>query len=337
MARARTVWTALAIVYVVWGSTYLAMRYLVETISPFLGGAFRFLLAGVLLGAVLAGTGGWRRLRISWPEAAASGLVGLLLLVGGNALVMVAEQSISSGLAALCVAAVPLFVVVLRLATGDRPLPATVLGVVVGFVGIATLVQPGGGNMTGVLTVILAAFSWSVGSFLSGRIRLPADPLVGTTYEMLVGGLVLLAISAARGDVTSFSAGHVSRASWIALAYLVVFGSLVAFSAYVWLLQSAPISTVSTYAYVNPAVAVLLGMIAGEALSWRILIGGALVIVAVAVVVTAEGRARARAHREDPAAGPTGAGLPPGADPGSERCEARQQPAGAPGRAVERR
>ena len=323
MAKPRAVWTALAIVYVVWGSTYLGIRYFVETVPPFLGAGLRYALAGLILGALLGGTRGFGRLRVPMREVAASGLVGLLLLVGGNGLVMVAEQSIPSGLAALCVAAVPLFVVVLRLATGDRPPGATLLGVVVGFVGIATLVQPGGSATGGVVAVLCAALSWSIGSFVSGGLRLPADPLVGTAYEMVIGGLALLVVGGARGEAASFSLGDVSTASWIAFGYLVVFGSLVAFTAYVWLLQSgAPISTVSTYAYVNPAVAVLLGTVTGEKVTGRILVGGLLVIVAVAVVVTTEGRARR-------AAGPDRA--PAQVEPAPALGVETAEPAGLPG------
>lgn len=303
MARQRTLWTALAIVYVVWGSTYLAMRYLVETVPPFIGASARFLLAGAILAVVVAATRGVGALKVRPREAASSALVGVLLLAGGNALVMLAERSIDSGLAALVVAAVPLFVVVLRVLGRDRPPAATLAGVLLGFGGLAVLVHPGGGSGTGVLVVLFAAFSWSVGSYLSGgRLPLPADPLAHTTYEMIAGGLAVLPVAAARGDFSGFALRQVSTASWLALAYLVVFGSLVAFTAYVWLLREAPISLVSTYAYVNPAVAVLLGTLTGEALTGRELVGGAVILAAVAVVVTTESRARRRTAVEGEAA-----------------------------------
>lgn len=293
-APPRAVWTALAVVYVVWGSTYLAIRYLVETFPPFIGAGARYLVAGIVLAAILAVARGPAVLKIRPRSLAATTLVGALLLVGGNGGVVYAEQTVRSGLAALVVAAVPLFVVVLRLLTRDRPPAATLVGVLIGFIGLAVLVHPTGHVGSGVLIVLAASLSWSVGSFFSGRLPLPTDAFASTTYEMLTGGALLLALSAVRGEWGHFSVGQVSAASWWALVYLVILGSVVAFSAYVWVLTAAPISTVSTYAYVNPAVAVLLGTLAGEPLTRTLVVGGLIVIVAVAVVVTTEGRARPR-------------------------------------------
>lgn len=305
MARQRVVWTALGIVYVVWGSTYLAIRYVVQTVPPFLGAGVRFIVAGALMAGLVAVFRDRARLRVSRREAGASALVGGLLLLGGNGLVMVAERTIASGLAALGVAVVPLFVVLLRLATRDRPPAATLAGVGLGFAGLALLLDLGSGHLAvGLLIVLGAAASWSVGSFFSSRLPLPADPLVSTTYEMLFGGAMLIVLALARGEGSQFSLGAVSLASWLGLGYLVVFGSLVAFTAYVFLLQAAPISTVATYAYVNPAVAVLLGTMAGEPLTLSIALGGGLVVLAVAVVVTTESRARRRSAPMEPAPEP---------------------------------
>lgn len=294
-AESPVVWTALSIVYVVWGSVYLGIHYVVATMPPLVSAGIRFVVAAVILGAVLALRSGLSVLRVPRRRVATAALVGVLLLTGGNGMVGVAEQHISSGLAALLVASVPLWLVVFRWSTGDRPAAATVTGVLVGFGGLAllTLTRGGGSGTTGgVAMVLVAALSWSVGSFLSSRLPLPANPFVASVYEMAAGGLALLAIGFGRGE--HLRVGAVSTASWLGLAYLVVFGSLVAFTSYVWLLGNVPISLVGTYAYVNPSVAVVLGLLfAGEHASWAILIGGLIIILGVGLVVSTERRRRA--------------------------------------------
>jgi drug/metabolite transporter (DMT)-like permease len=301
------VWGALAIVYVVWGSTYLAIRFTVETVPPMLHAGIRFALAGLLLGAggaVLrrrsARRRSWRLTPAQFATAAGSGV---LLLTGGNGLVSVGEQRVPSGLAALIVASVPLWIVVLRAALRDRPAPVTALGVLVGFGGVALLFLPGGSGRVDTrycALIVLASLSWSVGSLLVARLPVPADPVLLSSVQMLAGGAALFAISVGRGELSGFHLGQVSTKSWLALAYLVVFGSLVAFTAFGWLLGEAPVSVVATYAYVNPAVAVLLGaLFASERLSGAVAAGGLLILVAVALVVTAEGRARRRAWQAE--------------------------------------
>jgi drug/metabolite transporter (DMT)-like permease len=216
-----------------------------------------------------------------------------MLLLGGNGLVVLAEQHIASGLAALVVAAVPLWIVLFRFGTGDRPATATIAAVLVGFGGIALLLAPGGGStrVLGILTVLCASLLWSIGSFGAPRLQLPADPFVTTVYEMVAGGVLMLAVAAARGEFGRFHPGDVSGKSAGAWVYLVLAGSVLAFTAYVWLLQNAPISLVATYAYVNPAVAVLLGaLLLGEDVAWPIVVGGAVVIASVAIVVSVEHR-----------------------------------------------
>jgi drug/metabolite transporter (DMT)-like permease len=292
-------WVALGVVYVVWGSTYLAILYGVRTVPPFLGAALRFLVAGlVMLVAVLA-VRGRAALRATRAEVATGALVGVLLLCGGNGLVTIGEQRVPSGLAALLVAAVPLWIVVLRCCLGDRPGPVTLLGTLLGLGGVAMLLLPGGAgrfNPAYALLIVLAALSWASGSLLSVRRPLPRDPLALATVEMLAGGLVLLAGSALRGEWSGFSFGRVSGQSWLALGYLAAAGSLLAFTAYVYLLRAAPVSLVSTYAYINPVIAVLLGvLIAGEQLSALTLAGAAVIVLAVAVVVTDQSRVRRRA------------------------------------------
>jgi drug/metabolite transporter (DMT)-like permease len=221
-------------------------------------------------------------------------LAGLLLLTFGNGMVGVAELHMSTGLAALLVASVPLWLVVFRWSTGDRPATSTLAGVLVGFGGLAllTLTRGGGsGSPLGVAIILGAALSWSAGSFLSSRLPMPANPFAASVYEMAAGGVALLALGFARGERLHLD--QVSRTSWIALAHLVVFGSLLAFTSYVWLLGNAPISLVGTYAYVNPAVAVLLGVaFAGEHATWTILAGGLIIILGVGLVVSTERRPR---------------------------------------------
>ena len=289
---------ALGIVYVVWGSTYLAIRYAIEGFPPLLSGGLRFAVAALLmLGYLLV-----RRpaaLRATRAQLTTAAVSGILLLAGGNGLVTVAEQRVDSGLAALLIACVPLWIVILRLLLRDRPGPATALGVLIGLAGVALIFVPGGSGGTdpgyAALTVV-AALSWAVGSLLVTLLPVPADPLTLTAVEMVAGSLVLLVAAAAHGEFGRFAPGDAPGSAWFALCYLVVFGSLIAFTAYVWLLGNAPVSIVATYAYVNPAVAVLLGaLIAGERLTGSVLAGGLVILAAVALVVTAETRQRRRA------------------------------------------
>jgi drug/metabolite transporter (DMT)-like permease len=317
-------WAALSIVYVVWGSTYLSIRVLDRSVPPLLGMGARFLTAGLLLAVFLAVRHGPGVLRVPPRRAAAAALTGVLLLAGGNGAVAVAEQAIPSGLAALLVAAVPLWLVCLRLATGDRPRRLTGAGTLLGFAGIAVLTLPGshpaGTALWGVLVVLGGSVSWAAGSFMSQRLPVPRQPFVATAYEMLAGGAVMLAAGAVSGEGGRLHLAAVPVTGWLALGYLVLFGSLVAFSAYVWLLGHAPLSLTATYAYVNPVVAVLLGAaILGEQVTWPILLGGAVVVAGVGLVVSAERPRRAPAPPPAPPA-PRRAHTVPGArDPGTTR------------------
>ncbi|MFC9297755.1 EamA family transporter [Streptomyces sp. NPDC057011] len=286
------VWTALALVYVLWGSTYLGIRIVVETMPPFLSAGARFITAGLLLAAVVAWRYGPAALRATRAQVGSAVLVGLLLILGGNGLVVLAETSVPSGLAALLVAAVPMWVVLLRGATGDRPPRRTLGGVLVGLAGLAVLTSPGlsgAVRLSGVLLVVGASVLWSLGSFSASKLDLPGNPFAGSAYQMLAGGAAGVLVGLLRGEHRGLDPASFSTASWLALGYLVVFGSLVGFTAYVWLLQAAPLSLVSTYAYVNPVVAVALGaLILDEALTWPILLGGAIVVAAVGVIVSTE-------------------------------------------------
>ena len=290
----RFAWAALFVVYVVWGSTYLGIGIVIETIPPLLGGGMRFLAAAALLGVFLAWRKGPGVLRVPVPRLRSAVLVGILLLTGGNGMVAIAEQHITTGLAALLVASVPLWLVVFRLGSGDRPSVATVVGVILGFSGVAmlSLLQDGGsGSGLGIAVILLAALAWSIGSFLSGRLPMPADSFVASVYEMAAGGLLLVVLGFARGE--RLDVAQISARSWLALAYLVIFGSLLAFTSYVWLLGNAPISLVGTYAYVNPTVAVLLGaLVLGEPVGPTTLAGGVVIILGVGLVVSTERRSR---------------------------------------------
>ncbi|MFF7779439.1 EamA family transporter [Streptomyces tanashiensis] len=288
------VWAALGIVYVVWGSTYLGIRIVVETLPPFLSGGARFVTAGLLLAAIVAWRQGPAALRVTRRELGSAVLVGLLLILGGNGLVVLAETSIPSGLAALLVAAVPVWVVLLRTVLGDRPGLGALGGVLLGFAGLGVLTVPGlSGEVKigGVVLVLVAALLWSLGSVSSARLPMPRNPFTASAYEMLAGGLAALTVGLMRGEHHGLDLGAVSGRSWAALVYLIVFGSLVAFTAYAWLLQTAPVSLAATYAYVNPVVAVLLGaLVLNEALTWPILLGGAIVVGGVSLIVSTERR-----------------------------------------------
>jgi drug/metabolite transporter (DMT)-like permease len=288
-SRARIV-LAFAAVYLLWGSTYLAIRFGVETIPPFIMAGLRHLTAGALLFAWLRARGArwpeWRH----WKSAA---LIGGLMLLGGNGLVSWAEQRVPSGLAALIVASVPIWMTVFDgVLHRERPHGIVIAGLAVGLGGIALLVVPGrfagGGHVDGVgaAALLTAALLWAIGSLWSRRVPLPSSTLLATAIEMIAGGLILLAAAGATGEWAGFSFAEVSTRSLLALGYLVVAGSLLGFSAYIFLLGATTPARVSTYAYVNPVVAVFLGWaIAGETLTPRILIAAVVIVGAVAFII----------------------------------------------------
>jgi drug/metabolite transporter (DMT)-like permease len=290
------VWTALGLVYVLWGSTYLGIRYVVETLPPLLSAGARFGMAALLLAGWVAVRRGPSAFRATGRELAGAAGTGVLLLLGGNGLVTLAqERGLPSSLAALLLAAMPLWVVLVRAGTGDRPTARTVAGVLLGFAGVAVLLLPGsrpqGLTLLPAAVVVLASLLWAIGSVVSYRVPQPQDRLVATAVQMAGGCLGLAVVGALRRESLDLSA--VSTASLVAWWYLVVFGSVVAFTAFSWLLTVAPVSQVSTYAYVNPVVAVLLGaLVAGEPIGPATLLGGAVTVAAVAVVVLEEGRRR---------------------------------------------
>ena len=289
-APVRHVWAALLVVWFVWGSTYLGIKIVVETLPPLMSAGSRFLVAGVLLAAILA----VRRqsLRVTPRELAGCAIAGLLLLTLGVGVVHVAETRIDSSVAAMVAGTVPLQVIVLRLASGESVSRATRLSTLAGLAGLGLVVAPGlgaGSTAVGLAVMIAAAISWSTGSFFSARLGLPRDPFVATAYEMLAGGVFLSAGALAFGEWRELDSGAFAADSVAAWAYLVVFGSLVGFTAYAWLLRVAPISLVVTHQYVNPLVAIVLGMlILGERPNPASLLGALLVVGAVYVAVRAE-------------------------------------------------
>jgi drug/metabolite transporter (DMT)-like permease len=282
-------WAALWTVYILWGSTYLGIELAAETIPPLFAAGLRFTTVGVVLTAWLLlrrGTGAFRLGRATLVSTVACGL----LLIGGNALLFVAERNVPIGLAALIFASVPLWLVVLRTATGDRPPRASLAGTVVGFMGVAILLRPSGGaTVTGVLLVVAATLAWASGTFLSSRLPLPGDALTTAAVQGLAGGLLLLPIGAATAGSDSLSPSDWSSRSLLGLLYLIVFGSLVGYTAYVWLVGNVPLGTVATYAYVNPLVAITLGVVfLDEVVSWQLAAGAAVILGGVAVVIRHE-------------------------------------------------
>jgi drug/metabolite transporter (DMT)-like permease len=278
------VWTALGTVYVIWGSTYLGIAYAGETIPPLFAASTRFITAGAIMAVVVLQVRGGT-LRMPQRHLLSCALIGCLL-PGANSVLFFAERSVPTGLASLIIASVPLWVMVLRVAVGRERLPWQVLaGVGVGFAGVAVLAQPSGGARSwGIALCVLSAVMWATGSFLSSHLPMPEDPFAATTIEMLTGGLVMLPISLF--TLHAFSPSLASILGWV---YLVVFGSIVGYTAYVWLLANAPLGLVSTYAYVNPLVAITLGVLfRGESVTSRLLIGAAIVVLAVATVVRRE-------------------------------------------------
>src|SRR3954469_22808287 len=289
------VWLALGAIYLIWGSTYLAIRLMVETAPPALGAGVRFVVAGVaMLGLLAARRGGVRALHVTRSQLLWCAVVGSLLAAGGNGLVTIAERDVPSGLAALLIASEPLWIVLLRGLTRDRVSGMTIGGVALGFAGVGILLLPGGRPddvpVGMALLIIVAAVSWALGSFISPRVDLPRDPLTSTAWTLLIGGAVLVAAGLIAGEGADVDVGAFSAKSLVALAYLIVVGSIVAFSCYAWLLSNAPISQVSTYAYVNPVIAVVLGAVfLSEQVAVATIAGMALVLASVWLIVRREG------------------------------------------------
>ncbi|HEX5116367.1 MAG TPA: EamA family transporter [Pseudonocardiaceae bacterium] len=280
----------LLVLYLVWGSTYLAIRIMVRTVPPLLGAGVRFVIAGLLLL-------GWCALRTRrWPtfnrrEFGGAAVTGLLIIGGGLGLLTLGEHAVPSGLSALVIASMPLWVVVFRLMFGERPRPSVLIGLLVGFTGVAVLLVPAGLNgpiaLTGLLILVASAISEAAGSFGTPRLALPADPGLTAGVQMLVAGPLLVVAGLAAGE--NPDPGRWSGGSIWALLYLIGPGSIVAFGSLIWLLTHTPVSVATTYAYVNPAIALLLGwLLLDEQITIGVAVGGVLVIAAVVLVLRGE-------------------------------------------------
>ncbi len=288
------IWSALIAVYLIWGSTYLAIRYAVETTPPFLMAGVRFVISGGFLYLLRRFAGDHRPKAVEWRSAA---IIGAFLLVGGNGSVAWAEQFVTSSLTALLVATVPLWMVLLDgfRPGGHRPGPMAGAGILIGFGGVVLLIGSATAdadtmNLVGGAVLVVASVSWAMGSIYGKSANLPQSQLLGTGMQMLAGGAALLLVSLGFGEWGSFELAAVSRRSALALVYLTVIGSI-AFVAYVWLLRVAPTPLVATYAYVNPLVAVLLGyFLAREPMTTRTLLAATLIIGSVVLVSTPQKR-----------------------------------------------
>ena len=284
---------AFASIYLIWGSTYLAIRYAVETIPPFIMGGVRFLISGAMLYLWARWRGAPRPTRLHWRNAI---IAGGFLLLGGNGAVVWAEQFVPSGLTALLVSILPFWLVIIEWIRPPRRRPsgAVLVGLVLGFVGIIVLVGPsdvgGHGDVSplGAFVLILGSLSWAIGSFWSRDAQLPQSGLLTTGMEMVGGGVLLLVVGTLAGEFSHLDIHGISTASAFGLLYLITFGSLLGFTSYIWLLDKVSPARLGTYAYVNPIVAVLLGWaLAGERLSIRTGVAAAIVICAVALITTA--------------------------------------------------
>ena len=303
--------TAFAAIYVVWGSTYLAIRFAIETLPPFLMASARFLIAGALVYA-------WARLygraaRPTREQWRATAVVGVLLLLGGNGLVVWAETRVPSGVTALLIGMMPCWMVLFDWLRphGVRPGSQIVLGLALGLAGLVWLIGPdslmGGGrvDLLGAFALLVAEVSWAAGSIYSRHAPLPPAPFLSTAMQMLAGSVALFIVSVALGEPWHMDPVGFSARSILAWAYLIVFGSIVAYSAYVWLLRASTPARVSTYAYVNPVIAVFLGwLLADEALTARMLVAAAVIVSGVALITLAPVRAAAPAAPAEPAAVP---------------------------------
>jgi drug/metabolite transporter (DMT)-like permease len=283
------IWTALLIVYVVWGSTYLAIRIAIQTLPPFSMAGVRFLVAGGLLYAWAIRRGDRVHDAPGWPQWRAAAIVGAGLFLGGNGGVVFAETRIPSGVAALLVATLSLWMALLSwLAHGERPSRATSIGLPLGFAGTALLIGPvqtSGIDPVGAVACMLASMSWAAASLYSRHAPLPKRTAVSTAMQMLTGGVWMLLAGAVIGELAHVEPSRFSAASVGALLYLIVFGSLIAFTAFAWLVRHAPLPLVATYGYVNPVVAVALGWaILDEPVTPRMLLAGAIIVGAVVLI-----------------------------------------------------
>lgn len=295
------IWLSLWSVYVIWGSTYYGIALAIESMPPLLAMGTRFLAATLILIIVLGLKNGWRYLIIPRNEFLNSSIMGGTLLGIAIGSVALGERFVPTGIAALIISALPFWIAIFRTFDHDRPSNLSWVGVILGFIGVAFLLKPGSvsplnGASTGVMlfwaiVIMVGNIGWSFGSYIAPRFPMPKNPMISTMYQMLTGGLLLIIVGLASGEEFAefFDA---TRTSWAGWSYLTLVGSIVAYSSYVWLISNAPIGLISTYAYVNPVIAISLGAIfLHEKISISYVFGGAIVVVGVLIVVTIESRA----------------------------------------------
>ena len=300
-----SIWAGILVLYVVWGSTYLGMKLAMDSLPPFVMGFLRFVPAGLLLagGVAIKDRGSIRR--PSNVQLRDVTVVGTCLLLGGTGLVAWGEQTVATGIAALLIGLVPMWLAVFgRVLFGERIPVLAAAGIAVGLVGVAILAWPAGDvgplDPGGLLALIVSPMFWSLGTlYAARRALLPRPALFSTGLQMVAGGIGFLVVAVLTGEMRGFDLAAVSATSWFGIAYLVVIGSLVGFTTYAWLLTVAPLGRVATYAYVNPVVAVILGSIVlGEPLTARTAVAAAVIVLAVALIVTGRGRESRLARRE---------------------------------------
>ena len=298
ISKSQLTWLSLWTVYLIWGSTYFAIAYVIESMPPLLAMGIRFLIAGILLALIISLRQGPSELKIPRAELRSSLLMGFLLLGFGIGTVSIAQAYVPSGIVALIIAALPLWIAIFRTISGERLAKISWLGLVIGFAGVALLLKPG--SITPVseiensklflfmLLVLLGNIGWALGTFLAPRFPLPKNTLVFTAYEMLAGGISLTLAGFVKGESISDFLDATSW-SWLWFIYLIIFGSIAAYTAYLWLVANAPVSLTATYAYVNPIIAVALGaLFLDELITSAYAIGGLIILVGVILVVSVE-------------------------------------------------
>jgi drug/metabolite transporter (DMT)-like permease len=298
ISKSQLTWLSLWTVYLIWGSTYFAIAYVIESMPPLLAMGIRCLIAGILLALIISLRQGPSELKIPRAELRSSLLMGFLLLGFGIGTVSIAQAYVPSGIVALIIAALPLWIAIFRTISGERLAKVSWLGLVIGFAGVALLLKPG--SITPVseiensklflfmLLVLLGNIGWALGTFLAPRFPLPKNTLVFTAYEMLAGGISLTLAGFVKGEsISDFL--DATTWSWLWFIYLIIFGSIAAYTAYLWLVANAPVSLTATYAYVNPIIAVALGAIfLDELITSAYAIGGLIILVGVVLVVSVE-------------------------------------------------
>jgi drug/metabolite transporter (DMT)-like permease len=312
------IWIGILVLWVVWGSTYLGMKLAMDSLPPFIMGAARFVPAGVLLSVLVIA---WNRGGVPMPtgrQLLDATIVGTLLLVGGTGLVAWGEQTIATGIAALLIALVPMWLAIFGRVLFREAVPGIVAaGIVVGLVGVAILAWPAGGvgdlDPAGLAALLVSPILWSLGTlYAARRAVLPAPALLASGFEMVAAGLAFVVLASISGEWSGFDVAAVTATSWLGIGYLVVIGSLVGYTTFAWLIQVAPLSRVSTYAYVNPVVAVVLGsLFLAEPFTARTIVASIVIVAAVVLIVTGRGRAAGSAAGDrEPVAVPSPAAAP---------------------------